>query len=261
MKGWALGLIGAVCMAASASANAPTTSLRPVARGEVHPGVIIRVSPRVIGVAPSVKNPDKSIVYRSLRPRMRPSGLEDRAVERILDDVRGSVCGDPSILGTHVGEVADKVDGCGISDAVRVTSVAGIGLTSAALIDCPTAKSLRLWVERGLKPTIGRRGGGADKLRIFASYSCRTRNSKKGARISEHGKGRAVDIGAVILRDGSEVTVKSDWGRGRKGRMLRDLHEAACGPFGTVLGPKSDRYHRNHFHFDTARYRSGTYCK
>jgi len=36
---------------------------------------------------------------------------------------------------------------------------------------------------------------------------------------------------------------------------------AACGPFGTVLGPESNRFHRDHFHFDTARYRSGSYCR
>jgi hypothetical protein len=39
------------------------------------------------------------------------------------------------------------------------------------------------------------------------------------------------------------------------------MHKAACGPFGTVLGPNSNRFHQDHFHFDTARYRSGSYCR
>jgi len=28
-----------------------------------------------------------------------------------------------------------------------------------------------------------------------------------------------------------------------------------------VLGPEAARYHQDHFHFDTARYRSGSYCR
>ena len=32
-------------------------------------------------------------------------------------------------------------------------------------------------------------------------------------------------------------------------------------PFGTVLGPNSDRFHRDHFHFDMASYSSGAYCR
>ena len=42
---------------------------------------------------------------------------------------------------------------------------------------------------------------------------------------------------------------------------MRKMHRTACGPFGTVLGPDSDRFHRDHFHFDTAKYRSGPFCR
>ena len=51
------------------------------------------------------------------------------------------------------------------------------------------------------------------------------------------------------------------WSTYRRGRLLRRLHGGACGPFGTVLGPESDRFHQDHFHFDTASYRSGPYCR
>lgn len=261
MRRLALGLLGAACLAASASANAPTTSLRPVARGEVHPGVIAAVNPRTIGVEPKVANRDRTALYQSLRPRLRPERVQKKAASTYLDNTRGSVCGDPAILGERVGQVPGKISGCGIDQAVRVRSVAGVKLSTSALIDCTTAKSLKLWVERGMKPAVGRRGGGVEKMRIFASYACRTRNSKKGAKISEHGKGRAVDIGVFTLRDGSEISVLKDWGRGKKGRILKEMHKDACGPFGTVLGPNSDKYHKDHFHFDTARYRGGAYCK
>jgi hypothetical protein len=110
-------------------------------------------------------------------------------------------------------------------------------------------------------PTVGRTGGGVANLRVVASYACRTRNSQAGARLSEHARGNAIDIAGIGLADGSELTVLSDWGSGREGRILRQLHAEACGPFGTVLGPNSDRFHRDHFHFDTATYRSGRYCR
>jgi len=63
------------------------------------------------------------------------------------------------------------------------------------------------------------------------------------------------------LKSGQEITVLTDWGRGDRGRALRQMWRAACGPFGTVLGPEANRFHRDHFHFDTARYRSGSYCR
>jgi hypothetical protein len=59
----------------------------------------------------------------------------------------------------------------------------------------------------------------------------------------------------------SELTVLDDWNSGREGRILREAHSSACGTFGTVLGPNSDRFHRDHFHFDVASYRSGAYCR
>ena len=98
-------------------------------------------------------------------------------------------------------------------------------------------------------------------IKVVAHYACRTRNNKKGARISEHGKGRAVDIAAINLNDGSQMTVLNGWRSAKNGPALKRMHKAACGPFGTVLGPNADRYHQDHFHFDTARYRSGPYCR
>lgn len=256
-----MGVCVAVITATATKANAPATSARPVARGEVHPDVIRPVSPSVVGVKPVVAKPDRTVLYRSLRPKARPDRPKKAAVPRGPSGQLGALCGDPGILGEPVGKVPGKISGCGINDAVRVRSVSGVALSSSALIDCTTAKALKNWVERGMKPAVGRRGGGVAQIQVFASYSCRTRNSRKGARISEHGKGRAVDVGAFILHDGTKLSVLDHWGGGKNGRILRKMHETACGPFGTVLGPKADRYHQDHFHFDTARYRSGSYCK
>ncbi|SLN55396.1 hypothetical protein PEL8287_02967 [Roseovarius litorisediminis] len=174
---------------------------------------------------------------------------------------RGSVCGMSEIKGEAIGRVSGRIPACGIGEAVRITSINGVELSQQATMECGTARTLKKWMERSMTPAIGRTGGGVAGLRVASHYACRTRNSQSGARISEHAKGRAIDIAAFKLRDGSEISVLEDWGSGKKGRILKKLHKSACGPFGTVLGPNSDRHHRDHFHFDTASYRNGAYCR
>lgn len=175
--------------------------------------------------------------------------------------VGGGLCGDPMLVGENAGAVPGRISGCGIEDAVRVRQVGDITLSQPALMNCTTARALRTWVEDGAVPAVGREGGGIASLRVAAHYACRTRNHQAGARISEHGKGNAIDISGITLKNGRTITLLDGWNARGDRRILRDMHEAACGPFGTVLGPESDRFHKDHFHFDTASYRSGPYCR
>ncbi len=164
------------------------------------------------------------------------------------------------------GLVAQKIGnvpgpgGCGVVDAFRVTSVAGVRLSQPATLSRATLDRLDGWLRTRAIPTIGNRGGGLVGITVPAHYACRTRNSRRGARLSEHAKGNAIDISAFVMADGSRLTVLGDW-NGRNSSVMRQLHASACGPFGTVLGPNSDRFHQDHFHFDVASYRSGPYCR
>lgn len=202
------------------------------------------------------------------RPAARPGRLAQRIEAGFFRfrqrtpnySVEGSVCGEPAIRGVAVDPIPGRISGCGISDPVKITEVAGVTLSTGALMDCGTAKALLTWVQDGAIPAVGKTGGGLTGLEVAAHYACRTRNNRPGAKISEHGKGRAIDISALYLETGA-ISVLQDWDRGEKGRILKKVHRAACGPFGTVLGPGSDGYHEDHFHFDTARYRSGSYCR
>lgn len=208
-------------------------------------------------------------VAESLRPELRPSGLVETvraaATRNIPSAVAqpgrdtGTLCGVLGLQGEEIAPVTGRINGCGIPDAVRLRIVHGITLTSPATINCTTAQSLSQWV-LDAEDIIGRTGGGMTNLRVVASYACRTRNSRSGARLSEHATGNAVDIAGIGLQNGSELSVLSDW-RGGNSSIMRGLHEAACGTFGTVLGPDSDRFHQDHFHFDVASYRSGSYCR
>ncbi|WP_370275021.1 extensin-like domain-containing protein [Pararhodobacter marinus] len=176
--------------------------------------------------------------------------------------VRGNLCGTPGLEGRVLDRIRSRTQGCGVTEPVSVTNVQGIPLSLAATMDCDTARAFERWVRTEMIPTVGRTGGGIAQIRVIGHYSCRTRNSQRGARISEHGRGRAIDVAGYQLRDGETVSVLDDYRRGRHSRSLRRMYEAACGIFRTTLSPDSDRFHQDHFHFDLAQHRGGgTYCR
>jgi len=265
------GALSVVLLALPVWATAPELSPRPQPRVINHPGIVLLPTapmPRPVArpvseqrVATSSRNITPLLgPAQSVRPSSRPPSILERVLSRNRAARRGMVCGLPEIQGDVVGFVPGRIDGCGISDAVRVKSVSGVTLSQPALMDCTTAKALNRWVKNGARPAFQQKGQ-VVQLRVAAHYACRTRNNQPGARISEHGKGRAIDISGFVLADGQTITVLEHWNkRGFRSAMQR-AHRTACGPFGTVLGPDSDRFHRDHFHFDTARYRSGPYCR
>ena len=200
-------------------------------------------------------------VATSTRPAVRTEEVELSARQKRRLQREGAICEDIDIQGEVVGRVTSSVSGCGVESAVRVRSVSGITLSQQSVMDCGTANALKSWVTQTAKPALSSYGGGLKSLTVAAHYVCKTRNGQAGARISEHGKGRAIDISGFNLQDGSSITVRKGWNAAATNQVMRQLHRGACGPFGTVLGPNSDSFHLGHFHFDTARYRSGPYCR
>lgn len=210
-------------------------------------------------------------VLRSPRPVQRPANLQRRAAVHASglaqataparSATEGGLCGDPAIRGRVLPPIQGRLPGCSVANPVQVTEVSGIRLSTPSTMNCETAQALNTWARQGAIPAIGRLGGGIAQFRVASHYSCRTRNSRPGARISEHGKGKAIDISGMRLRNGVDVTVLNGWRDPTQSPILRRMWRAACGPFGTVLGPDSDRFHLDHFHLDTASYRSGAYCR
>jgi hypothetical protein len=167
---------------------------------------------------------------------------------------KGSVCGDASIRGKDLAPITSRVRGCGVEEPVEVTEIAGVALTPAATITCETALAAKRWIERGVQPAFDNQ---VARLQIAGSYVCRPRNGIRGNKVSEHGRGRALDISAIVLTSGESVSIAGDY---RKSSALKAAHRAACGPFGTTLGPGSDGHHEDHLHVDIVSYRNGTYC-
>lgn len=253
---------------------APLASLRP----RLREGQLVRVPAEVQSVIRADMERQNRVfavvspfaVARSLLPKKRPKGLRRvaridpknyKAGRAVRYRKKGSVCGVKGIRGRAVGPVRGKIAGCSIKNPVKIAEVDGVKFTREVLVGCDTAQSLYGWVRKSAKPVVGRKGGGLAKIQMIAGYSCRNRNSAKSGKLSEHAKGKAIDIAGFILKDGTVLSVKRDWHSANKGRTLKKLHKTACGPFGTVLGPNANRFHRDHFHFDVARYRSGAYCR
>jgi hypothetical protein len=118
------------------------------------------------------------------------------------------------------------------------------------------------WLKASVQPAALKHLGGPIKsFRQTGGYECRGRNRVNGAKMSEHGRANALDIGGFERSDGKVVPVQ-DQGEAELG-FLMEVRKAACGPFTTVLGPGVDA-HAEHFHLDLARRgKDGrtTYCR
>jgi hypothetical protein len=145
---------------------------------------------------------------------------------------------------------------CGGGDMVRITAVrlrdgARVAIAPAAELRCEMASALADFVRNDAAPNLG--PARLATVENFDAYDCRGRNRVAGAKISEHGKGNAIDIRAFRLANNRSVS-PTDVNVPRE--LRAKLKEAACARFTTVLGPGSDGYHEGHIHLDLAARRN-----
>ncbi len=247
--------------------TAPAAAATPAPRPRARPAGLVTT------VVAALTGPEKGPVgMTSPRPKPRPTGLvvaaraaapatagdeeapKEKKGRKKKDkaSAKGSVCGVNTVKGEKIAAIAARVKGCGLADGVRVTSVSGVRVSPAITVDCETATALDRWIDGAVQPAYG---GKVVEVRIAAHYICRTRNNLKGAKISEHGRGKAVDVAGFVLSNGKTISVLGNYDK-----TLRKVHKQACGLFGTTLGPGSDGFHEDHLHLDTAARRSGAYC-
>jgi hypothetical protein len=172
----------------------------------------------------------------------------------------GEVCGDPALVGSSLPAVSDA-GACGIEAPVRLSTAAGVALEPPATVACAAGHALADWLRDGPAAGFAARGRRLEAVTVLDAYSCRNRNRAATGKLSEHAFGRAIDIGAFRLDDGTVVTVGDGWTSGPWSGLLRQIHHAGCGPFGTVLGPDANPLHADHLHLDVAERRSGSYCR
>jgi hypothetical protein len=173
------------------------------------------------------------------------------------------VCRDPRLAGDQKPDIIDVgALACGIDDPVRVTSVGGIQLSPPALLGCHSARRFADWLTGVVRAeALEHLQSNIIEVQVMGSYVCRSRNNIAGGRLSEHARGRAIDIGGFTLADGRQVTLAGDWGKSSPGDFLRRIWRKGCGPFATVLGPDADRHHHDHLHLDTSPRGGEAYCR
>ncbi len=149
---------------------------------------------------------------------------------------------------------------CAAADVVLLQGVTLFDKTRVAVVPpatlrCTMAEQVSRWVREDValaakvieRVTLRR----IDNL---DSYECRSQNRIRGARLSEHGRANAFDVGDFRVSDGrvlalTDVKVAKAW--------REALRTSACARFSTVLGPGSDGYHEEHVHVDLAEHRKG----
>lgn len=170
-----------------------------------------------------------------------------------------SLCGSSQIIGTKEKTISQGR--CGISKPVKVYAVSGVWLSTPALMNCNSAKALNNWVETSLIPNAKALDEKVEEITNFQSYACRNRNNAKNGRLSEHAKGNAIDIGGFTLESGTKITVLRDYYKTEYNQFFSNIRKGACESFNTVLGPGSNRFHKDHFHFDAIDGRQAKYCR
>lgn len=153
--------------------------------------------------------------------------------------------------------------GCSTLGTVRLASLQGdsreLQLANLGPVQCPLAQTFAEWARFGVD-RAARQILGSPLVRIetMGSYSCR--NVAGSARRSAHATANAIDVSAFVLADGRRITLVDDWsdGSASERRFLQVVQTSACKRFGTVLGPRYNAAHRDHFHLE---YGNGDFCR
>jgi hypothetical protein len=143
---------------------------------------------------------------------------------------------------------------CATIDLVRLDRVLMPDDTQVAVNPPPTllcsmAEAVAEFIRADVGPVAGALGAPLAAVTDLDSYECRSRNNIPGAKLSEHGRGNALDVSAIKLRNGALFNLTDPL----VSKPFREqMHAAACARFTTVLGPGSDGYHNDHIHLDLA---------
>jgi hypothetical protein len=156
----------------------------------------------------------------------------------------------PELAGAGDCEVEDMVR----LEAVMLPDKTRVAVMPPAIVRCAFAETIVHWLRDDIAPIVRTSRTVLKSVDNFASYECRGRNRVPGAKVSEHGKGNAIDLRSFRLADGKILELTDP----HVPKELREaLRRSACERFTTVLGPGSDGYHENHVHFDLIERRRG----
>lgn len=239
----------AVCVAAPlggppAFGQVPLPPIRPLElRVDAVPLPPLR--PPRPGETPAAETPQEEAQPGAAAPPATPP--EPSACQRRLAEI-AAILPLPALAGPGECGAADvvRLDGLVLRDWNRVV------LNPPATLRCNMAEAVVQWVREDVAAAADALGARLAAIENYDSYACRGRNRVAGAKVSEHGKGNAIDIRAFRLADGRRL----EWTDPAIPKPPRErLKASACARFTTVLGPGSDGYHEGHIHVDLAERR------
>jgi hypothetical protein len=159
-----------------------------------------------------------------------------------------------------------------------------VELDPPATVSCDLAKALNEWVDDVQREAKELLGSTIVKLRA-SSYACRNIYNRANSHLSQHAIANALDVSGFVLSSGEHIMVREDWQEGsaesqspvqlasaaaflpsvipaseQRSDFVVKAHENACSIFGTVLGPRANRAHRDHFHLDI-KHRDRSLCR
>ncbi|HYI47190.1 MAG TPA: extensin family protein [Allosphingosinicella sp.] len=179
--------------------------------------------------------------------------------------------GSPDTLQCHIDLARERIrfralpdqrfaGGCSALGAVQLVDM-GVPATGLRAMTCPVARQFARWARESVQPAADQwLRARIVRIETFGTYACRTRNSRRGAVLSEHAFANAVDVSGFVLADGRRITVEQGWNGEdeRVRRFLRAVHQGGCRRFNITISPDADADHYNHLHFDMGR---GPYCR
>jgi hypothetical protein len=182
--------------------------------------------------------------FKSADVTAKPTGCNERLAKIAVIEPM------PRLIGPGACGGADMVQ----LNAVLLANQGRIVVKPAPVLRCAMAESLAAWIRDEAAARVLKAGVALRSVETYDDFDCRGRNRVVGARLSEHGKGNAVDLRAFTLADGrvmelTDMTAPKD--------LRSSIRESACARFTTVLGPGSDGYHEAHIHLDLAERSNG----
>ena len=148
---------------------------------------------------------------------------------------------------------------CGGRDLIRLNAVLlpnrkRVEVRPTAVLRCAMAESFAAWLRDEASDYVTALGDALRSVDTYGSYECRGRNWVVDAKVSEHGKGNAIDLRALVLADGRHITLTDE----TFSKPFREnLRDSACHRFTTVLGPGADSHHNDHIHLDSLERNDG----
>jgi hypothetical protein len=147
-------------------------------------------------------------------------------------------------------------EGCGIQAAVKVKKT-DAELSRPAMMTCSLASTIWDYETNVVQPAAQATFHQAvRKIWHVGTYDCRAERSEHSERKSQHALGKAIDVTAFELDDGTKISVLRDWrDKGDKSEFLHTVAKGACAYFSVVMTPNANALHHDHLHLDIGPYK------